>query len=82
LHIIGCHHGRSRPHFVAAESYDPETEEAVTRETVTSAPARLARLQRRFGRWGLAYLESLIRAADVSASRLPDATANTLMAGD
>jgi len=38
-------------------------------------------LQRRYGRWGLAYLESLVRAADISASqnieaaRAPEATA-------
>jgi CRISPR-associated endonuclease/helicase Cas3 len=33
------------------------------------APGRFARLQRKYGRWGLAYLESLVRAADALASR-------------
>jgi CRISPR-associated endonuclease/helicase Cas3 len=28
-------------------------------------------LQRKFGRWGLAYLESLLRAADYAASAKP-----------
>jgi len=34
-------------------------------------PVRFARLERKYGRWGLAYLESLVRAADAIAS-LPD----------
>ena len=34
---------------------------------------RFVRLQRRFGRWGLAYLESLVRAADYKASADPSA---------
>jgi CRISPR-associated endonuclease/helicase Cas3 len=33
-------------------------------------PRRFARLQCRYGRWGLAYLESLLRAADALASSL------------
>src|SRR5690606_29293875 len=31
-------------------------------------PLRFARLQKRFGRWGLAWMESLLRAADYAAS--------------
>ena len=31
-------------------------------------------LQKRFGRWGLAYLESLVRAADYAASASPSQT--------
>jgi CRISPR-associated endonuclease/helicase Cas3 len=34
-------------------------------------PRRFARLQRKYGRWGLAYLESLLRAADYAASSQP-----------
>ena len=32
---------------------------------------RFAALQKRFGRWGLAYVESLVRAADYAASAQP-----------
>ena len=32
-------------------------------------PRRFGRLQRKYGRWGLAYLESLVRAADIMASQ-------------
>jgi CRISPR-associated endonuclease/helicase Cas3 len=68
LHLIAAHHGRARPHFPTAEAYDPEATLAETQAIASEIPLRYARLQRRFGRWGLAYLESLIRAADYAAS--------------
>jgi CRISPR-associated endonuclease/helicase Cas3 len=71
LHLIAAHHGRGRPHFPAEEAFDPgHSEEAATAQ-VCEGPRRFDRLQRRFGRWGLAYLESLLRAADVQASTNP-----------
>jgi CRISPR-associated endonuclease/helicase Cas3 len=68
LHLIAAHHGRARPHFPPEELFDPgsTTERAV--EVGSEAPRRFARLQRKYGRWGLAYLESLVRAADALAS--------------
>ncbi len=68
LHLIAAHHGRARPHFPTAEAYDPEATLAETQAIASEIPLRYARLQRRFGRWGLAYLESLLRAADYAAS--------------
>jgi CRISPR-associated endonuclease/helicase Cas3 len=68
LHLIAAHHGRGRPHFSADEAFDPNYPEARCAEAAREVPRRYARLQRRFGRWGLAYLESLLRAADYLAS--------------
>jgi CRISPR-associated endonuclease/helicase Cas3 len=66
LHLIAAHHGRGRPHFPTEEAFDFGKE--VT-DVALEVPRRFGRLQRRFGRWGLAYLESLVRAADILASR-------------
>ncbi|MCI0747474.1 MAG: type I-U CRISPR-associated helicase/endonuclease Cas3, partial [Verrucomicrobia subdivision 3 bacterium] len=68
LHLIAAHHGRGRPHFPADESFDPNAAHAEAQHLGAEVPRRFARLQRRFGRWGLAYLESLLRAADYAAS--------------
>jgi CRISPR-associated endonuclease/helicase Cas3 len=69
LHLIATHHGRGRPHFPANERYDLERPADVVGVVAAGTPARFARLQRRFGRWGLAYLESLLRAADILESQ-------------
>jgi CRISPR-associated endonuclease/helicase Cas3 len=68
LHLIAAHHGRARPHFAAEEAFDPEAAHDESQRIVAEVPLRFARLQRRYGRWGLAYLESLLRAADYAAS--------------
>jgi CRISPR-associated endonuclease/helicase Cas3 len=68
LHAIAAHHGRARPHFPVVESYDPELKDEVVTALVREVPLRFDRLQRRFGRWGLAWLESILRAADVLGS--------------
>lgn len=68
LHAIAAHHGRARPHFPTTESYDPELTDDVVAALVREVPLRFDRLQRRYGRWGLAWLESILRAADVLGS--------------
>lgn len=68
LHAVAAHHGRARPHFPVVESYDPELREDVVTALVHEVPLRFDRLQRRYGRWGLAWLESILRAADVLGS--------------
>jgi len=69
LHLIAAHHGRARPHF-DGNAYDIEqqTTEA-NEEAAREVMRRFGRVQQRFGRWGLAWLESLLRCADALASR-------------
>ncbi len=71
LHLIAAHHGRARPHFPVEEATDPDAAFADVQAVTAAVPLRFARLQRRFGRWGLAYLESILRAADYTASAQP-----------
>jgi CRISPR-associated endonuclease/helicase Cas3 len=71
LHLIAAHHGRARPHFPREEVFDPSSTPETDEATAISVPQRYGRLQQKYGRWGLAYLESLLRAADWSASANP-----------
>lgn len=77
LHLIAAHHGRARPHFPSDEVFDPGSNTKMDSELATEVPRRFARLQRKYGRWGLAYLESLLRAADYAASSHPELAADT-----
>ena len=74
LHLIAAHHGRARPHFPPNEAFDPERNGKEAAAISAEVPRRFARLLRKHGRWGLAYLESLLRAADYAASAAPSAT--------
>lgn len=76
-HLIAVHHGRGRPHFPAEEIFDPEPKGQDVTAIAAEVPRRFARLQRKFGRWGLAYLESLLRAADYAASGNPISSEDT-----
>ncbi len=69
LHLIAAHHGWARPHFRAnAMDYERYGEDD-NAQAAFKTLQRFERLQRRFGRWGLAWLESLLRCADALASR-------------
>jgi CRISPR-associated endonuclease/helicase Cas3 len=86
LHLIAAHHGWGRPHFEPRAfdhegPRDPQTGEhrapttADNEAALVEAMQRFGRLQQRFGRWGLAWLESLLRCADIAASQqLPSPT--------
>jgi CRISPR-associated endonuclease/helicase Cas3 len=67
LHLIAAHHGWARPHF-ERHAWDTTHTTAENEEGTAEVMRRFARLQRRFGRWGLAWLESLVRCADIAAS--------------
>lgn len=69
MHLIATHHGRGRPHFPKG-GFDPDAEER-SDEIHTESIGRFARLQRRYGWWGLAWLENLLRCADALASADP-----------
>ena len=71
LHLIAAHHGYARPCF-PPQAYDHERYNTEQNEQAAyDVLRRFTRLQRHYGRWGLAYLESLLRAADWSASAKP-----------
>ena len=67
LHLIAAHHGNARP-AIGIEGCDSLPPTAAAREAREIA-MRFARLQRRWGPWGLAWWEALLRAADQRASR-------------
>ncbi len=69
LHLVAAHHGRARPHFTDQEALDHNCPKSLSDEISAEVPRRFARLQRKYGRWGLAYLESLVRATDILASQ-------------
>lgn len=69
LHLIAAHHGRARPNF-DIRAFDKEKFNTSENEQAnTKVMQRFGRLQKRFGRWGLAWLESLLRCADIQASQ-------------
>lgn len=67
LHLIVAHHGFARP--VIGTSGCEDAPPSVLEEKAAEIPLRFARLQDRWGTWGLAWWEALLRAADQQASR-------------
>lgn len=62
LHLIASHHGWSRPCFRPNASSDASEGDRL------DAMRRYAALEKRFGPWGLAWLEGIVRGADWEAS--------------
>jgi CRISPR-associated endonuclease/helicase Cas3 len=67
LHLIAAHHGFARP--VIGTRACEDALPSVVEERAREVALRFARLQRRWGPWGLAWWEALLRAADQQASR-------------
>jgi CRISPR-associated endonuclease/helicase Cas3 len=67
LHLIAAHHGNARP--LIATSGCEDAPPSMLEERAREVALRFARLQKRWGPWGLAWWEALLRAADVQASR-------------
>lgn len=70
LHLIAAHHGHARP-LIATRGCD-DAPPSVLEERAREVALRYARLQQRWGPWGLAWWEALLRAADAQASRAND----------
>lgn len=74
LHLIAAHHGQARP-VISTKSCEDAPPSALE-ERARDVALRFARLQKRWGPWGLAWWEALLRAADQQASRDNDARDN------
>jgi hypothetical protein len=68
LHLIAEHHGYGRP-FFKPNAIDPDSTPAVNARVYADSVLRYERLTKRFGRYNLAFLGSLLRVADAKASR-------------
>lgn len=72
LHLVASHHGRSRPSF-DHRAFDNNHSLTENEQANYESQLRFDRLQRRYGWWGLAYLEALVKCADVMGSMEADA---------
>jgi CRISPR-associated endonuclease/helicase Cas3 len=69
LHLIAAHHGNARPFLRTDGAEEPPSRLAARAREVA---LRFSRLEKQWGPWGLAWWESLLRAADQQASRRLD----------
>lgn len=75
LHLVAAHHGYARP-VIGTRGRDLPPP-SITDEWARNVALRFARLSRRWGPWGLAWWEALLRAADQIASRRNQKAATT-----
>ena len=75
LHLVAAHHGGARPLIGVQGCADAPP--SLLEERAREVALRFVRLQRRWGPWGLAWWESLLRAADQQASRELEQSAET-----
>lgn len=67
LHLIAAHHGFARP-LIGTSGCD-DAPPSIVEERARTVALRFSRLSRRWGPWGLAWWEALLRSADQTASR-------------
>jgi CRISPR-associated endonuclease/helicase Cas3 len=67
LHLIAAHHGFARP--IISKDGCEDAPPSALQGRARDVALRFARLQKRWGPWGLAWWEALLRAADQQASR-------------
>lgn len=85
LHLVASHHGRCRPFAPAVTDANPveisielqghpmRASSATGLERIESGvPERFWRLVRRYGWWGLSYLEAILRLSDHRVSEMPE----------
>ena len=70
LHLVAAHHGEARP-VISTRSCDDAPPSALEQRAAEVA-LRFVRLQAQWGPWGLAWWETLLRAADHHASARND----------
>ena len=70
LHLIAAHHGFARPNLRTDGCEDAPPSALV--ERARAIAMRFSRLEKSWGPWGLAWWETLLRAADQGASREND----------
>jgi len=70
LHLIAAHHGFARP-LIATKGCE-DAPPSLLDERARDVVLRFARLHKRWGPWGLAWWEALLRAADAQASKAND----------
>jgi CRISPR-associated endonuclease/helicase Cas3 len=69
LHVIAAHHGNARPVIAPADELHLKD---VSAKLAGEIALRFTRLHKKWGAWGLVWLEALLRAADAAASRKLD----------
>jgi CRISPR-associated endonuclease/helicase Cas3 len=63
-HLVASHHGCARPYLPAVQDPMPLIDTSDLERVDGEVPERFWRLIRRYGWWGLAYLEAVLRLAD------------------
>ena len=63
-HLVASHHGFARPYLPAVDDPTPFVEVDELQRVDGEVPERFWLLVRRYGWWGLAYLETILRLAD------------------